>query len=61
MDLLNKIDETSGVESNYQNVYKKIEDILDHMASYCKMTKKELIWTKDVDNMWASSIDGSTR
>ena len=42
IDWLDKIDETFGTESSYQNFYKNIEDILDHMTPYRKMTRKEI-------------------
>ena len=36
------IDETSGADLSYSNFYKEIEDILDYMAPYRKMTQKEI-------------------
>ena len=36
------IDRNVGTDLNYNNFYRKIENILDYMAPYRKLTQKEL-------------------
>ena len=42
IDWSDVISETFGTDWSYHRFYRKIENILDHMAPYCKMTQKEL-------------------
>ena len=42
IDFTDLIDESADIDSCYTIFYKKIEDVLDYMAPYRKMTRKEI-------------------